>query len=125
MEYLPGVTLEQLVQHQGPVPASRTIHLLCQICGALGEAHAAGLIHRDIKPSNIIVCERGGLSDVAKLLDFGIVRPPRIVSDDSQAFREAAIVGTPGFSRRSKLAARTQSTHAAISIVSEAWLTSS
>ena len=97
MEYLPGLTLEQLVQHQGPLPASRTIHLLCQICGALGEAHATGLIHRDIKPSNIIVCERGGLSDVAKLLDFGIVRPPRIVSDDRQAFREAAIVGTPGF----------------------------
>jgi serine/threonine-protein kinase len=97
MEYLPGLTLEQLVQCQGPVPAPRTIHLLCQICGALGEAHAAGLIHRDIKPSNIIVCERGGLSDVAKLLDFGIVRSPGIVPDDSQVSREPAIVGTPGF----------------------------
>jgi eukaryotic-like serine/threonine-protein kinase len=97
MEYLPGLTLEQLVQCQGPVPASRTIHLLCQICGALGEAHSAGLIHRDIKPSNIIVCERGGLSDVAKLLDFGIVRSPGFVPDDSHAFREPAVVGTPGF----------------------------
>ena len=97
MEYLPGLTLEQLVEHHGPVPASSTIHLIRQVCGALREAHAAGLIHRDIKPSNVIVCERGGLSDVAKLLDFGIVRPSRIVSDDSQAFREAAIVGTPRF----------------------------
>src|SRR5262249_49692120 len=32
-----------------------------------------GLIHRDIKPSNVIVCERGGVYDVAKLLDFGLV----------------------------------------------------
>jgi serine/threonine-protein kinase len=97
MEYLPGLTLEQLVQSQGPVPAPRTIHLLCQVCGALGEAHAAGLIHRDIKPGNIIVCERGGLRDVAKLLDFGIVRSPGVKLDESQAFLEPAIVGTPGF----------------------------
>ena len=95
MEYLPGLTLEQLVQRQGPVPASRTIHLLRQICGALREAHTAGLIHRDIKPSNIIVCERGGLADVAKLLDFGIVRLPE--SREGQTSREARIVGTPSY----------------------------
>ena len=42
---------------------------------ALREAHAAGLIHRDIKPSNIFAARRGGMDDVAKLLDFGLVRP--------------------------------------------------
>jgi eukaryotic-like serine/threonine-protein kinase len=74
MEYMPGLTLNELVQRHGPAPASRTIHLLRQICGDLREAHARGLVHRDIKPSNIIVCKRGGLHDVAKLLDFGIVQ---------------------------------------------------
>ena len=54
---------------------ARVVYLLRQVCGALREAHAAGLIHRDIKPSNIFAARRGGLDDVAKLLDFGLVRP--------------------------------------------------
>src|SRR5262249_52007665 len=74
MEYLPGLNLEELVKRHGPLPPERALHLLRQVCGALHEAHAGGLIHRDIKPSNIITCERGGLHDVAKLLDFGLVR---------------------------------------------------
>src|SRR5262249_10896288 len=48
MEYLPGSTLEALVQQAGPLPAARAIHFLRQVCGALAEAHARGLIHRDI-----------------------------------------------------------------------------
>ena len=74
MEYLPGLNLEQLVQRHGPLPPGRAVHLLRQVCGALQEAHAAGLIHRDIKPGNVLVCQRGGLHDVAKLLDFGLVQ---------------------------------------------------
>jgi serine/threonine-protein kinase len=73
MEYLPGLNLEALVARHGPVPAARAIHFLRQVCGALREAHQIGLWHRDIKPSNIIACERGGVYDVAKLLDFGLV----------------------------------------------------
>jgi eukaryotic-like serine/threonine-protein kinase len=96
MEYLPGLTLDELVQRHGPTPASRTIHLLRQICGALREAHARGLIHRDIKPGNIIVGERGGLPDVAKLLDFGIVQRLDLVGEGTQVFR-GEVMGTPIF----------------------------
>lgn len=73
MEYLPGLPLERLVELAGPLPAGRVIHLLIQACGSLGEAHQAGLVHRDIKPPNLMVCERGGVHDVVKVLDFGIV----------------------------------------------------
>ncbi len=73
MEYLPGITLEQLVSRDGPMDAPRAIHVLQQIAGALQEAHVAGLTHRDIKPGNVMLGERGGLPDVAKLLDFGLV----------------------------------------------------
>lgn len=75
MEYLPGLSLAELVEQYGPLPPERATYLLRQVCGALGEAHAAGLLHRDIKPSNIIAARRGGNDDVAKLLDFGLVRP--------------------------------------------------
>ena len=76
MEYLPGLNLAELVKRHGPLPPGRVVYLLRQVCLALREAHAAGLIHRDVKPSNIFAARRGGMDDVAKLLDFGLVRPP-------------------------------------------------
>ena len=75
MEYLPGMSLNDLVDRCGPLPPGRAIYLLRQACEALAEAHAVGLIHRDIKPGNIFVAQRGGVHDVAKLLDFGLVKP--------------------------------------------------
>ncbi len=53
------------------------VHVLRQVASALAEAHGIGLIHRDIKPDNIILCERGGIPDVAKVVDFGLVKRPR------------------------------------------------
>jgi serine/threonine-protein kinase len=97
MEYLPGLTLAELVERHGPLPPERIIHLLRQVCGALGEAHARGLVHRDIKPGNIIVTQRGGVFDFVKLLDFGLVKP---VSDDvsaNQLTQENVITGSPLF----------------------------
>ncbi len=74
MEYLDGITLEHLVAEHGPQPPRRVAYLLLQICGALKEAHAAGLVHRDIKPANVMLTERGGVADVVKVLDFGLVK---------------------------------------------------
>ena len=75
MEYLQGLNLRQLVEDHGPLPPGRVIFILRQLCGALHEAATFGLVHRDIKPSNIFLTERGQMFDVAKLLDFGLVRP--------------------------------------------------
>jgi eukaryotic-like serine/threonine-protein kinase len=96
MEYLPGLTLEQLVKDGGPLLPARAIHLLRQVCAALREAHAVGLIHRDIKPGNVMVCERGGAHDTAKLLDFGLVIP--LGGPESEKLtQEGAITGTPAY----------------------------
>ena len=74
MEYLPGVSLAELIQIEGAIPPGRAVYILKQICGSLAEAHAIGLVHRDIKPHNIMLCERGGLADFVKVLDFGLVK---------------------------------------------------
>ena len=96
MEYLPGLTLAQIVTRHGPMPAERVVHLTTQTCDALAEAHAHGLIHRDIKPANIFAAYRGGVHDVAKLLDFGLVKP---LTDGRSASltQEGAITGSPLF----------------------------
>ncbi|HMB07058.1 MAG TPA: serine/threonine-protein kinase [Isosphaeraceae bacterium] len=96
MEYLPGLSLEELVGRHGPLPPGRVVYLLRQVCLALRAAHAAGLIHRDIKPSNIIAARRSGMDDVAKLLDFGLVL--RLGgSPTPHLTREGQILGTPLF----------------------------
>ncbi len=94
MEYLPGLSLEDVVKRHGPLPAQRVIHLLRQTCQGLREAHAAGLIHRDIKPGNVFVAKRGGLYDVIKLLDFGLVKSVN-ENPSTRLSQEGGISGTP------------------------------
>ncbi len=96
MELLPGMSLEDLVEKYGPLPPERVVHLLRQVCGALQEAHSVGLIHRDIKPANIFVAQRGGVYDVAKLLDFGLVKE-RADKPESGTARNGSFSGTPLF----------------------------
>ena len=93
MEYVDGLDLQTLVERHGPQPPARVAHLLAQLAGALGEAHALGLIHRDVKPANVMVGERGGVLDVVKVLDFGLVKDteaPSGASNDGER-----VVGTP------------------------------
>ncbi|HEV8070840.1 MAG TPA: serine/threonine-protein kinase [Planctomycetaceae bacterium] len=94
MELLWGMTLDDLVHKHGPLPASRAVYLLRQVCDALEEAHTAGLMHRDIKPGNIHAARRGGEYDFAKLLDFGLVKG--VARNDEPALSRAeTIVGSP------------------------------
>lgn len=93
MEYLDGITLAQLVQEDGPQPAGRVIHLLQQACSSLSEAHSVGLIHRDLKPENLMLCYRGGVPDMLKVLDFGLAK---FVSEQPDGEPTSThLVGTP------------------------------
>ena len=94
MEYLPGMSLAQLVERHGALPPERVIHLIAQTCDALREAHGIGLVHRDIKPGNIFAAQRGGVFDVAKLLDFGLVKA-RVEGDSLDLTQDGAITGSP------------------------------
>jgi serine/threonine-protein kinase len=97
MEYLPGMDLQDMVERHGPLPPERAVRLLRQVCEALREAHGIGLIHRDVKPSNIIACERGGVYDVAKLLDFGLVKTFGPGRDAAKLTGDGGFTGSPAF----------------------------
>jgi len=95
MEYLGGIDLDQLVRQFGPQPEGRIIHILRQVCGSLSEAHRIGLIHRDIKPANIVLTCRGGVCDLVKVLDFGLVTA--VQPGSAEVGGHATVVGTPHF----------------------------
>jgi serine/threonine-protein kinase len=96
MEFLDGLTLQQIVETHGPMDAARAAHVLRGIAGSLSEAHERGLIHRDIKPANVMLCRRGGEHDVVKVLDFGLVKDTRTEAtrDLTRALR---VLGTPAY----------------------------
>jgi serine/threonine-protein kinase len=94
MEYLPGMSLQDLVSDVGPLPPGRVVYLFRQACAGLAEAHALGLVHRDLKPANIFVAVRGGGADIAKVLDFGLVKLTRN-EGGVELTSEQAVSGTP------------------------------
>jgi serine/threonine-protein kinase len=95
MEYLDGLDLQRLVAFDGPQQPARVVHILKQVASALAEAHGRGLVHRDVKPANIVLCERGGLHDVAKVVDFGLVK--RAAQQNSTLSMDHVVLGTPLF----------------------------
>ena len=90
MEHIEGLTLWQLVELDGPQSPGRVVSLLTQVCASLAEAHGLGLIHRDVKPDNVLVCVRGRVPDVVKVVDFGLARSIRTKPADAPG----AIMGT-------------------------------
>lgn len=96
MEYLDGIDLEQLVARFGPQPAARVAHILEQVLGSLAEAHGIGLVHRDVKPANVILSDRGGVPDTAKVVDFGLVKDISALGRGKPTLSSVnAIIGTP------------------------------
>ena len=80
------------MEEDGAQDEARVVHVMKQACGSIVEAHAAGLIHRDLKPANLMLCQRGGLLDFVKVLDFGLVRDEK---SELALTRADALTGTP------------------------------
>ncbi|HSO30956.1 MAG TPA: serine/threonine-protein kinase [Labilithrix sp.] len=100
MELLEGASLDEVVEVDGPQPEERVIHLLEQAAASLAEAHDAGLIHRDVKPANILIVDRGGISDLVKVVDFGLVKDvgykaPGEATPEPALTMANSITGTP------------------------------
>lgn len=94
MEFLRGLTLQQVVDRSGPQPVGRVLSIVSQVCEALAEAHERQLLHRDIKPPNIMLSLDRSVGDWAVLFDYGLAKPLEPVMDLHQT-SDAHWSGTP------------------------------
>jgi serine/threonine-protein kinase len=74
MEFLEGKSLSDELKAVGRISPDRAIHIVRQVARALREAHGLGVVHRDMKPGNVYLVRRDDDDDVAKVLDFGLVK---------------------------------------------------
>ncbi len=75
MEFLRGLTLQEVVARSGHQPIGRVLTIISQICDALAEAHGMNLQHRDIKPQNVMLSLDASVGDWAVVFDYGLAKP--------------------------------------------------
>ncbi len=96
MEFLPGITLTELIRREAPLAPERALSICLQVADALSASHKCNIVHRDLKPDNIILIQRGREKDFVKLLDFGIAK---LTGDQpgSRRTRTGLVMGTPAY----------------------------
>ena len=70
MEYLPGMTLRDLLQEYKTLTPEQTMDIMEAVLSGLAAAHRAGIVHRDLKPENVLLADDGRI----KIGDFGLAR---------------------------------------------------
>lgn len=98
MEFLDGESLGALIARSGRLDSKRALRIARQIAGALGAAHAKGIVHRDVKPENVFLTKRDKGKDFVKVVDFGIsksLRPEGGGSDSPRLTQTGMVLGTP------------------------------
>jgi len=96
MEYIPGLSLAQLLEKHGRLPWRLVAPITTQILDALAAAHDQEIVHRDIKPENILVVQTGG-DVVAKILDFGIAKSVGLGPEGENLTKAGVVLGTPEY----------------------------
>ena len=86
--YVPGTSLSNAVEQQGPLPDTSVLALAAGLAEGLIAIHAAGVIHRDLKPSNVLLAQDG-----PRIIDFGISSAAEATALTGTGF----MIGSPGF----------------------------
>jgi len=97
LEYLDGRDLLKDLHETGPMPFSRVVPIMAQVCSALHAAHAKGIVHRDLKPENIFLIEDDDNPDFVKVLDFGVAKFMSSDSNESSITRTGFAIGTSAY----------------------------
>jgi serine/threonine protein kinase len=74
MEYVDGITLDELTQPHGRLTPLRVGKLLAPLCVFLQTAHDHGLLHRDLTPANLMILNADTPRETIKVMDFGLAR---------------------------------------------------
>jgi len=85
MEYLPGITLRDLLQEHKVLTTEQTLDIMEAVLGGLAAAHKSGIVHRDLKPENVLLADDGRI----KIGDFGLAR-----AASANTATGAALLGT-------------------------------
>ncbi|MFE5036311.1 serine/threonine-protein kinase [Streptomyces sp. NPDC056683] len=89
MELIPGVSLADVLEAEGPMSPQRAAGVGAEVLSALRAAHAAGVLHRDVKPGNVLLSNDGRVV----LTDFGIAT----VEGSSALTMTGEVIGSPEF----------------------------
>jgi serine/threonine protein kinase len=89
MEFVPGLTLANVLAEHGPLPWPEVVRMGVQLCDALKHMHARGFLHRNLKPAHLILAEDNSL----KLIGFGLA----IAVDETRFLTDGFAIGTPGY----------------------------
>ncbi len=87
-QYVPGPSLHDKVNDEGPVAAAELAAIGAALSEGLVAVHEAGVVHRDLKPSNILLSPKG-----PRIIDFGIAW----ATGASTLTHVGTAVGSPGF----------------------------
>src|SRR5450432_2050684 len=90
-EMLEGEELGNYLERLGKLPVVEAVHIVRQVCRALGAAHAHGIVHRDVKPENVFLA---GPSATVKVLDFGI---SKVAENSDGLTKTGTVMGTPDY----------------------------
>jgi serine/threonine protein kinase len=88
LEYVPGRTLDQVLEDEGPLEVERALGIAQQVAQCLADASAVGIVHRDLRPANVMITS----GDAVKVMDFGMA-----AGADLSRLSSTGIVGTPHY----------------------------
>jgi serine/threonine protein kinase len=98
MERASGCDLDALVEARGPLPLDEALEYSRQMCVAIAEAHAHGIVHRDIKPRNVLVGAAATGEPLVKVVDFGVAKEDRPAREEGSGLTSmSALLGTPEY----------------------------
>lgn len=94
LEYLEGSDLRNILAAEGKLSLSRAVDYVLQVCEAMAEAHAQGIVHRDIKPENLILSRVPDGTEIVKVIDFGISKR---IDSKGRSYTRSQSFGSPDY----------------------------